>query len=124
MHLFDLNLKSTRAYQDESYQMFEERNELGALLTCFGAPMVCYGTPLALSTVTDQPPMAPGDKGKKGKKESWSRTWKIGGRNKMQVVLGPITGNAAKAAKAVMDTDPKEFHFGEVPSRAHTVRAK
>lgn len=124
VHIFDLALKSTRMYQDESYQMHEEKGELGALLTCFGSPMACYGTPLSMSLVTDQPPMAPGDKGKKGVKMSWARTWKIGGHNKMQVVLGKLTGNAASAAKDVVDTAPREFHFGEIPGRAGTVKAK
>lgn len=124
VHLFDLGLKSIRMYQDESYQMFEEKTEVGALLTCFGSPMACYGTPLSMSVVTDEPPMAPGDKGKKGVKVTWSRTWKIGGKNKMQVVLGPLTGNGAKTAKGIIDTDPNEFHFGEIPTRTHSVKAK
>lgn len=124
VHLFDLVLKSSRMYQDETHQMYDERVELGALLTCFGTPTVCYGTPLGMSMVTDQPPMAPGDKGKKGKKETWSRTWKIGGHNKMQVVLGNLTGNAASAAKKFVDQDPREFHFGEIPTRQNSVRAK
>lgn len=124
VHIFDLVLKSNRMYQDEGYQMHDEKGELGVLLTCFGTPMACYGTPLSMSLVTDQPPMAPGDKGKKGVKVTWSRTWKIGGRNKMQVVLGPLTGNGAKTAKGIIDTDPNDFHFGEIPTRTHSVKAK
>lgn len=124
VHIFDLALKSTRMYQDESYQMFEERGEYGVLMTCFGSPMACYGTALSMSLVTDEPPMAPGDKGKKGKKVTWSRTWKIGGKNKMQVVLGPLTGNGSSTVKGTIDTDPNEFHFGEIPTRTHSVKAK
>jgi len=124
VHLLDVVLKSSRMYQDEDYLMNDEKTELNVLISCFGAPTACYGTGLGMSVVTDILPAAPGDKGKKGVKISSSRTWKMGGRNKMQVVLGPLTGNGAKAAKDALDTDSREFHFAELPTRKATAKVQ
>jgi hypothetical protein len=125
VHIFDLVIKDVTMFQNEIYESFEKHTTLNLLLTCFGAPeATCYSTPLGMSERTDRMSMAPGDKGKKGKTESWSRTWKIGGRNKMQVVLGPLTGNLAGAMKkAGLEKDRNEFHFGDIPTRAFTGKA-
>ena len=124
VHIFDVTLKQSRTGQDEQHDLTEKRSEARALLTCFGAPMECYGMPLGVSKQTDRLSTSPGDKGKKGKKESWSRTWKIGGHNKMQIVFGAPTGNAAKDAKLLFDTESRELHFGEIPHRPTSIRVR
>jgi hypothetical protein len=48
---------------------------------------------------------------------------RFGGRNKMQIVLGPFIGDGAKTAKGLIDTDPSECHFGEIPTRTHRITA-
>jgi hypothetical protein len=125
VHIFDLIMKTTRSYQEEdSIQMYDEVVEVGGLVTCFGSPVACYSTPLSMSTVVNEPPMAPGDKGKKGRKKSWSRTWKIGGRDKMEIVLGALQGNAAKDVESFIDEAPRAFNFGDIPTRKSSTRAE
>lgn len=44
--------------------------------------------------------------------------------NKMQIVFGAPTGNAAKDAKLLFDTESRELHFSEIPHRPTSIRVR
>lgn len=119
VHLFDVVLKSNQASQSEDYAFWEEHEHISVLLTCMKETQPnCFGTLLGSSSQRIRPPMAPGDKGEKGKKETTSRTWKLGGRNKLQIVLSPFTGHKAKDINAMVKSEPSSFNFMDLPQRA------
>jgi|GEM_PF-3102152 len=124
VHVFDLTIEKTAIAEREDYEHWKTVEEMHELVTCFGpAGPQCFATPLGGSTITQREPQAPGDKPKPGKKSSWKRSWKIGGHNKMQVVLGPISGNlAAKTKKDAIGTDGNAFNFTDLPGRTSAKR--
>jgi hypothetical protein len=124
VHLFDLVMERTSIVERDSQEQWETVDETRALVACFGRTTPhCFATPLGLRTHTQRQPQAPGDKPKTGKRSTWKRGWKIGGHNKMQVVLGPIRGNlAGKTKKGAIGTDANAFNFADLQLRASAKR--
>lgn len=123
VHIFDVTLART-SLSTEDGATWETQAKTRLLVTCFGQDdAMCYATPLGMTQQKNRPSMDPADKGERGKLESFARGWKIGGRDKMQIVLTPWSGNLAKSlADTSYVTEPREFHFGDVPGRASTMK--
>ncbi|MCA9515398.1 MAG: hypothetical protein KC635_10675 [Myxococcales bacterium] len=77
----------------------------------------CWYLGLGVSTQDVTKP-AGGGKEKRGKKRSWARTWKIGGKSGAELVLGKVTGNAARdlIERSGLETGKKTLHLGEIPT--------
>jgi len=119
VHLFDVVLKHTRIDERDNYERWETTTDEHMLVACYRRDdNMCFATRLGVTEQTSRQPQAPGDRPKPGKKQSWSRSWKIGGRAKMQLVLGTITGNkAAEIKKSDIGQDPSAFNFTDLPIR-------
>lgn len=118
VHLLHVTLKEQRLEDRENFEVWELNHDRDVLVACYKKESLdCFSTPLGETKQENRQPQAPGDKGVKGRKQSWSRTWKIGGRNQMEVVLGPVKGNLAKEAKAALGDDASTFNFTDLPIR-------
>jgi hypothetical protein len=124
VHLFDIVIRSTRMREGETFSMLEDISEMGLLVACMGPTFACHALPISTFSVTNTLPSAPGDKGKKGKKTGWSRTWKMGGKGGKFLVLGPLTGAKANEVKPLFDSEPRQLRLSELPQRKHVISAR
>ena len=120
IHLFEVEVsRDERTALEKEEERHHSRTRM--LVSCFeeNKVPVCYGTTIGFQ----QRRVFPKRRQKAKPMRGWSRSWKVGGKLGTQLVVGPLRGAGARAArKEAVGRAPRASFFHQIGKRGDTVR--